>query len=395
MRTILGIFVLILYSIGLGVGILPAAIGLAGFWFGCIAAVGVWLYIVFSSLLYLEATLANPDGANMLSISRNLIGKFGSIIGSVVYIYAHTSIITVYFLFGTRLFNELSENFFNLTPPNNLIHFSLFVGIAIFLYFGLRVCSWLTSIGLCCFLVVLISLIFQPTSSSNVIEHKVNWIYLILSIPILYSTLFIQSIIPSLATFLKRDWSKIKKVIWTGTGCALIILLVWLWIFIRSTTETSLLIFYQSYNTLYNVIHFMSKNPQIGNAIYFIASFAFIGTFPIAGIVLIDFYGDAFKLSPEKRRGWKQIGITLLTLVPPFIFSFLPMISIQSLINYSLGFSLIVITTVFPLIWVVSSRYIQHTPSKYKLRIKGLSLALYALVTLFFLYVEGIQLIRL
>jgi amino acid permease len=395
MRFFLSVCILIMYSIGLGVSILPGAIGVSGFWSGCAAAFAVWLFVLTASLFYLEAVFANPDGANVPTISQSLLGKTGYAIGSIAFIYAHNAIIVVFFLYGILLFEDLGKILFGYEIPIPYIRILLALLIITFIYIGLRWCGWVATISIIIFLGTICFIFVRGTGTYHMPPFKTNWIYLLFTIPILYTTLFVQTIIPSLATFMKREWGKLKKVIWTGSFIGLLVNLIWLWLSISSTPEDLIPLEFQSYDTLYGLSAFLSKIFPIGNAIFLLMLLTFIGTFPLSSIVLVDFYFDLFRLSPEKRIGWRRLGITLLTIFPPFLFSHIPKLHIHVLINYTLGITLMFISRLFPLLWICSSRYIKGEVSTCRLNIGGIVLTLYTFAMIFLFYIEGVQLIRM
>jgi len=369
--------------------------GLAGFWYGCLAGLAVWLFVVVTSLIYLEATLANPDGANMRTISRNLLGRTGSTIGSIAFIYAHNSILAIYFLFGTLLFNDVCQLLLGFKIPDPFFHIPLILIVGAFIFFGVRWCGWLAGVCLLLFIGTLIYVLIRGGGMPPYPPRANHWLYLLLSIPILYDTLFIQTIIPSLATFMKRDWVKLKCIIWIGLFSGLFINMFWLWLVIGSTPRVLIFFEYQNYDAIYGVTKIISQIPIIGNTIHMLNFLAFIASMPIVSIVLFDFYSDLFKLTPPKRKGWKRLGICILTLIPPFLFSHIPKLQIEALINYTLGFTLLLISAIFPLLWIISARYIRKKTYPHRLGIKGGTLTLYAIATFFLLYIEGVQLIKL
>ncbi len=387
MRSFLAICILTTFFIALGISLLPAVIGAAGFWIGSLLMIGVWLFIVLSSLIYLEATLANPDGANMASISRNLLGKASSVISSIAFIYVHTSILTIYFLFGSLLLKDLTH--IPLQIPLILI-------VGFFLFMGLRWCGWLAALCLAIVLGILVSLLQREGGAFHPPPFKPNWLYLLLAVPALYNALFFQSIVPTLATFMKRDWVKIKRVIWISSLCALLISLTWLWIAISATPSDVMYLIFESYENIYGISHALHKIPFIGKTIYPLMFFPFIASFPILGTVLLDFYSDLFKLTPEKRKGWKRLAICLLAILPPFLLSHIPMVHINVIVNYTLGLSVVLISAVIPLLWIISARYIRTGISyPHHLKIGPPTLVLYAIAVFFLIYFEGVQMIKI
>lgn len=306
MRFFLAACILVFYSIGLGVSLLPAIVGIAGFWACCGAFVGMWLFVLTSCLFYLEATMANQDGANVASISRKLIGKAGAIISSTAFIYAHNTVLAVYFFFGMHLFNTIITMVLGYAIPHMLLHLLLAFFLGVFLFLGSRWCGLLAALCLFLFIGTLLYVLINAGDGLIIPSFDVDWFYLLFAIPVIYFTIYVQTIMPSLATFMQRDWVKLKKVVFWGAFCGLLVNLLWLCISVSSIPENVISLAFQNYNHIYGSTDFLSRIPAIGNTIYVLLLLAFCASFPLSAIVLLDFYSDLFKIVPEKRTGRKR-----------------------------------------------------------------------------------------
>lgn len=108
-RFLVTSFVIASFILGVGFIALPVGVYLSGFFPGLLSAIFISLFTIASGYLYLEATLACPEGANMMSISRELIGSFGTWTGSVLLIYTHYAVLVSYYLLTIPMLSEMLE----------------------------------------------------------------------------------------------------------------------------------------------------------------------------------------------------------------------------------------------------------------------------------------------
>ena len=74
-------------TIGAGMLAIPLVTGVAGFWPASIVTTFVWLYMLLTGLLFLEATLWMHRGANVLSMTKRFIGEKGRLLAGGTFVF--------------------------------------------------------------------------------------------------------------------------------------------------------------------------------------------------------------------------------------------------------------------------------------------------------------------
>jgi len=90
-RLLLAVCFLFSYTTSLGFTALSIIIGSIGLWPTFIGSILVWAFVLYTALLFLEATFTLPEGANTASISKKYLGPVGSFISSIAFIVVHYS----------------------------------------------------------------------------------------------------------------------------------------------------------------------------------------------------------------------------------------------------------------------------------------------------------------
>src|SRR5476649_2881490 len=94
-------------TIGAGMLGIPLVTARAGF----IPAVGitilVWLFMLATGLLFLEATLWMHRGANVLSMSRRFLGKSGRVAAGGTFLFLYYCLMVAYFAGGAPIFTQM------------------------------------------------------------------------------------------------------------------------------------------------------------------------------------------------------------------------------------------------------------------------------------------------
>lgn len=395
-RLVLAICFITTFSVGIGIVALPIVVGLAGFWPGVTACCFTWIYVLITGLLYAEATLANPDGANVGTISRNFLGKAGNIIASTAFIYIHFCIITAYFLFGAPLIVQLIHNYFGISLPIWIPYLGLLFIFGGSVLAGINWCirfNIFLTIGLFGFMLYI--LISGADHVSKAYLTRTNWIYIVFAIPSFYNAFYYQSIIPSLATFLKRNWVSLKTAIWFGTTFAFLFFIFWIWLTVGLTTDLTITTAFETNQPIFKGIQILNQTPYIGKATLCVTFFAIIASLLAAGIALVDFYSDLFGIPVENRKGKARLAVCYLVILPPFFLSILSRLNIMTLLNSTVGFAQLLTSAMIPLAWILAARYIRKIPYQPRLKLNRIALFIFVIVTFLFLYLEGIQLVRL
>ncbi len=316
-RILSGTFLIAGTMVGAGMLGIPLVTGVSGFIPGIFVTLVVWLFMYATGLLFLEVTLWMPDGSNVLSMSGRFFGRGGRLLSGGMFIFLYYCLMVAYFAAGAPLLAD-ALRMVGLT----------FSGWEMFLVFGIifgtivafgpksidrvniimsvaMIGSWLVLIG---------------SGGSEVkieqLSYK-NWPEMMFAMPVLFSAFGFHNVIPSLCTYLKRDRRALRISIFWGSILPLCVYIVWQWLIIGAVPKEVIA------ETLQAGTPVTAAFQSITGEAYFVAVGRFFAFFAIVTSVLgvafsmVDFLGDGFRV--PHRKGWKRIGLTVLTFTPPFI----------------------------------------------------------------------------
>jgi tyrosine-specific transport protein len=317
LRIISGTFIISGTMIGAGMLGIPLVTGVAGFFPGILVTLLVWGFMYATGILFLEVTLWMKDGSNVLSISNYFFGRGGKLFSGGMFIFLYYCLMVAYFaagapllanafsLFGLSIVGWKSFVIFGLIfgtvvaiGPKSIDRVNVIMSMAMFT-------SWLVLIGSGGSEVKIERLTFARFSS------------MVFAMPVLFSAFGFHNVIPSLCTYLKRDRRALRLSILIGTVLPLIVYLVWQWLIIGSIPREII------FETLQKGTPVTAAFQSITGETYFVAVGRFFAFFAIVTSTLgvsfsmVDFLGDGFGII--RRRGWKRIGLCLLTFVPPCV----------------------------------------------------------------------------
>lgn len=314
LRVLSGTFLIAGTMIGAGMLGLPLVTGVAGFLPGIVVTCVVWLFMYCTGLLFLEVTLWMPDGSNVLSISGRFFGKWGRFVSGVMFIFLYYCLMIAYFAAGAPLLGDalglsplswLSFSLFGLIfaivvsiGPKSIDRVNIMMSVAM-------IAAWFTLIG---------------GGGEKVQVSRLtytNWPAMVWAMPVLFSAFGFHNVIPSICTYLKRDKRSLRFAIFWGSFLPLIVYLVWQWLIIGAIPQEVIV------QTLKEGIPVTRAFQSVTGERYFALIGRFFAFFAIVTSTLgvafsmVDFLGDGMGI--KRRIGWKRLGLTLLTFIPPLI----------------------------------------------------------------------------
>jgi len=316
-RILSGTFLIAGTMVGAGMLGIPLVTGVSGFIPGILVTLLVWLFMYATGILFLEVTLWMPDGSNVLSIAGRFFGKGGRLFSGGMFVFLYYCLMVAYFAAGAPL---LADAF-------SMIGLS-FSGWEMFFIFGL-VFGTIVAIGpksidrvniIMSVAMIGSWLVLIGSGGSEVkIEQLTyrDWPAMMFAMPVLFSAFGFHNVIPSLCTYLKRDRRALRISIFWGSVLPLFVYIVWQWLIIGAIPKEVIA------ETLQAGTPVTTAFQSITGEAYFVAVGRFFAFFAIVTSVLgvafsmVDFLGDGFRV--PHRKGWKRIGLTILTFTPPFI----------------------------------------------------------------------------
>ncbi len=370
-------------------------LGLMGFWPGLLAFLLIWLFVMATGLLYVEALLVNPRGANVASISSRLIGPFGNILGSTTFIILNYSYLITYFALSSSILTQFLTSYFDLPG----LHFWYIVLILAILegiiFMSLSFTFLVNFIFMAFFFVSFIAIVILgiPVINETFLSHT-YWLYLVFGIPVIFDAFFYQSMLPMIVNFLERDRKKIKIALWVGVTLTLVVFLLWSLITIGSQAYDTFLEAFSRGKTQEAGYLFLSKIPIFGKWILPMTLCTTCAAFLVTGASFVDFWGDLFKISLDERNraGWKRAALCALVFVPSLFFTFIPS-HFLNILNLVTEFGELLIGGILPIWWIWNARY-THQLSKTPLLGGGKwMLGLLGVAIFFLFYFIGINII--
>lgn len=390
-RVISGTFLIAGTMIGAGMLGIPLVTGVSGFVPGIISTLIVWFFMYCTGLLFLEATLWMPDGSNVLSIAGRFFGKGGRYFSGGMFVFLYYCLMIAYFAAGAPLLAEAVRGVG--IPLAGWEMFALF-GVV----FGMIVAIGPKSIDrvniIMSVAMVGAWLILIGSGGGDVELPRLKftkWPAMVLAMPVLFSAFGFHNVIPSLCTYLKRDKKALRFAVFWGSVLPLVVYLIWQWLIIGAIPQEVIaktLADGTPITAAFSAVTGEGFFDQVGR---FFAFFAIVTSTLGVAFSMVDFLGDGLKI--KERRGWKRMGLTLLTFVPPFIFATLNPQIFTTALGVAGGFGEAFLNGLLPIGLLWAGKYTWKLKADVNwLENKGV-LTLLALYALFVVILEVIHLI--
>lgn len=312
LRVISGTFLIAGTMIGAGMLGLPLVTGVAGFFPGLLITLIVWFFMYCTGLLFLEVTLWMPDGSNVLSISGRFFGKGGRLLSGGMFVFLYYCLMIAYFAAGAPLLAEALG-----ISPTSWGSFSLFgVVFATIVAIGPKSIdrtNIMLSIAMIAAWFILIGGGGDKVELPRLTYTK--WSAMIFAMPVLFSAFGFHNVIPSLCTYLKRDKRSLRIAIFWGSVIPLLVYCVWQWLIIGAIPHEVIVKTLEEGTPVTAAFQSVTGEKYFAMIGRFFAFFAIVTSTLGVSFSMVDFLGDGFRI--VKRTGWKRVGLTLLTFVPP------------------------------------------------------------------------------
>ena len=319
-RIISGSLLICGTTIGAGMLGIPLVTAAAGFIPGVLATCLVWLFMLATGFLFLEATLWMNEGSNILSMSYRLLGSRGRALAGAFFVFLYYSLMIAYFSAGAPILGAAFTALFGVVLPPTLV--SIIFGLV----FGLVVAISPKSIDrtnviLSVAMVVMwLGLIGVGSQEVELVRlQKSQWGAFSYAFPILFGAFGFHNVIPSLCFYLKKDVRVLRLCMFIGTLIPLIVYIVWQWLIIGSIPSESIAQTLKEGLPVTYALRVVTGCPSVlwfGNAFAF---FAIVTSVLGVSFSMVDFLGDGLKI--QKRSGLNRVMLTLMTYIPPFFFA--------------------------------------------------------------------------
>jgi len=312
-------------SIGAGMLGLPVMTGFAGFFPTLILLFFLWIYMLVTAFLYLEANLAFPGNVNLVTMASNTLGVFGKVTAWIVYLLLLYSLTAAYMAGSAPLFNNAIKYFTGYTLPSWAGPLPLLLIFGIFIYLGSKSADYINRFLMLSLVIAyfILAIFLPPHTDFNLLKH-VDIRATLFGFPLIITSYGFHIIIPTLTNYMRHNVKKLKMALIFGSFIPFLIYILWEFLilgtvklngnnslsqmYIEGQTSTGPLI-----DVLINVIN----KPWIARVANFFSFFAIITSFIGVTLSLADFLTDGFKIKRNKKG---RFIACLLTFLPPLIF---------------------------------------------------------------------------
>lgn len=351
-KTVSGTLLIAGTTIGAGMLGIPLLTAKAGFVPAMAITIGVWLFMLATGLLFLEATLWMHQGANVLSMSRRFLGKTGKAAAGGMFLFLYYCLMVAYFAAGSPIFSSFLKNSFGIVSEGVLGYLVYGVVFGTIVALGLKLIDRINYVLMIAMFVGYFLLIGTGAHLISVDRFKsMHWLEMFFAAPVLFSSFGFHNIIPSLVTYFDRNVKVLRRSIFWGTLIALLFFLVWQWLIIGAVTPQAIQEALINGMPATAALQSLTGNPIVVKLGQFFAFFAIITSMLGVAFSMVDFLGDGLKIS---TTGAKRIYLCIAVFLPPFIFACLnPSIFIGAL-GIAGGFGEAFLNGLLPvaLVWV-------------------------------------------
>lgn len=343
-------------TIGAGMLGIPAATAQAGFRPGLGITTLVWLFMMLTGMMLLEATFWMKERASFLSIAQKFLGPVGKAATFALFIFLYVSLMVAYFAAGVPLFADLLSGL-GLTSMTGFLPYLLFG-----LTFGAIVAigprsidrvNVILTLGMCAVWVLLMLIGWQYVDSYKLKTQSVLSMWW--ATPILFGAFGYHNIIPSLSTYFHHDKTALRVSLWIGTSIPFIIYSLWQFLIIGAIGREAIMATSQLGLPITYALKVITQNPDVmrlGQAFAFLAIVT--STLGVA-FSLVDFLADGLKKKPEGIFRW---GLCVFIFGLPMLFSYYNPTIFEQALGLAGGFGEALLNGVMPIAVYYVGRYL-------------------------------------
>jgi len=312
--------------IGAGMLAVPVVTGVAGFGPSLAINAVCWLFMLMTGLLFLEATLWSEDGANLLTMCKRFLGPWGVCIGGASFLFLYWCLEVSYISGGSPLFMSLFG-----IQEGGYGQYVLFSGLTGGLVlWGTQVVdrvNWILMIGLF-FSFILLMGVTSAEVDRTLLQFG-DWNLVLFAAPVLFTSYGYHNVIPSVASYLKRDARTLRWAIILGSTLPFIVFSLWQWVIMGSIPLQELQAANQEGISISQKLQSVSGQPWVTTLSLFFGFFALITSMLGVSLSMVDFLADGLRVS---RNGWSRVKLSAAVFLPPLIWAMIyPNIFIEAI----------------------------------------------------------------
>ena len=338
----------------LGLPVLSASSGLIP---SSLLFIACWLFMMTTGLLALEVNLWFEREVNYISMARETLGKGGRAAAWLLYLFLFYSLMVAFVSGSGSLFSGFLEDFGRELPPwQGSLLFLLLFGTLV--YRGTRAVDLFNRALMIGLLLSYLCLVFSGFEhvQLSLLKHR-DWRAVWFVVPAMIVSFGYHNLIPSLATYFKRDESALKKTILFGSLLPLAMYLLWQALILGIVPRER---FAEALDAGELATQALKKATDSASVVVFaelFALFALVSTFLSVSLSFVDFLADGFA---AKKSAKTRALLCALVFAPPFFCSLLfPWIFLRAL-GFAGGYGAVLLFGILPALMVWRGRYRQE-----------------------------------
>ncbi len=370
-------------AIGAGMLGIPLLTAESGFWPSFFITTFVWIFMLCTGFLFLEASLWMPEGANIMSMAQRFLGSKWKFAAGGMFIFLYYCLMVAYFAAGAPLLASFINTTFGLKVAG-AASYALFGTL-----FGLIVAlgsKAIDRVNIVLTIVMVIDYFIMVWIGSSEVQLSnlafTKWSAVAVSLPVLFSAFGYHNVIPALCNYLKRERKSLQLSIVLGTSLPFLFYVIWQWLIIGTASPSALAEARAEGLTATSALPAHSSIFLFGQCFAF---FAVVTSMLGVAFSLVDFLGDGAKLS---GKSVKRSTLVVATFLPPFLCVLFDPTLFDRALGIAGGFGEAFLNGFLPVMLVWMGRYAVKLPSDCALPGGRLTLTLLLIVSVFVIGLE-------
>jgi tyrosine-specific transport protein len=382
MKKILNcIFLISCTAIGAGMLALPCAVYKNGIILSVMIFILCWLFMTIGALSLLEVTFWFKKNTNIIIMVENFFGYKLKFFISIIYLSLLYALESAYITAYSKWSSYLNIN-------SDIICLFMFILLIFFILFykneAINKINYVLSFLLFFIYIILFSLCLKSIKNNSIITFNIQDFFGALSL--IVTSFGFAIIIPSLSSYLNKNFNYIYKSLLIGSLIPLIIYIFWIFIVISIFPRYGLNsienLINNNENFDINFIYFIKRITNINYISILIISFSIVSILTsIIGvsISLKDLLSDSLNLKKS------NIILLFLIVIPPIIFTKYSSFGFTYILKIS-GILVSILLGLLPITMLYYGKYVLNIKSKYNFLISKKSLFISYIFFIFIIF---------
>lgn len=341
--------------IGAGMLGLPVLTGIPGFFPSSVMFFIAWLFMLTTAILMVEIMGWFNKPVNLISMVEHTLGPIGKVLCWFLYLFLFYALLVAYMSVSGNHASLFIENTFRLPLPHWAGSFFFVVVFGWLVYLGTKPVDHVNRYlmyGKILSFILLVVLGIRHVVPRFLLHWEPK--YALFTFPILIISFGFHNMVPVLMKYMKGDRKRVRQSIYAGSFLTVAIYIIWEIVTLGVLPLRDIMHSYKIDVDAAQALRTYLGSSLIGYSAQILAFFAILTSFLAQALSLTNFLSDGFRIKHQERE---NIGMCLLALIPPLIFSILfPDLFFQAL-NFAGGICAVVLFGIFPALMTWMGRY--------------------------------------